>query len=426
MLRARARRRSGATARGLLRVSARDDDTIARPPWRAIVMLSLQQLVAWGVLYYAYSVLSALIASDLGVSRRLIAGAFSAALLVSGLLARYVGRALDRFGARVILLAGVVSGALAFASLSFVRNGWGLLIVFALLGATHALALYEPAFRAIVDWVDDGRVRARAWLLLTSIAGFASTTFLPLTARWAERFGWRVTAVLLAAILLAISIPFRLALPPTSHTERDERRSGEAVLTRSRAAEWLGVAFALQAFASTGVVVFLVWHFVERGLPLRSAAALSGLAGAAQVPGRLVLLPLQGVLPTAWRLPTLLVVQSIGLLGIAFTSGAPRLCAIVFFGAAAGMMTIERATVIIEWFGRKTFGTRSGAMASLCAVARALSPFAVEALHGLTSYGRVFAAMSLVMLAAAAVAAAAMRVGTGVAHAALATTLRRT
>src|SRR5690606_4361569 len=120
--------------------------------WAKVVELAADQLVAWGTLYYAYAILSAPIARDLGVSPRFVAGAFSCTLLVASLLARPCGRAMDRGGARPVLLAGAFLAPSTFGALAAVEGPLSLLAVFTVLGVAHALSLYEPAFRAVVEW----------------------------------------------------------------------------------------------------------------------------------------------------------------------------------------------------------------------------------------------------------------------------------
>jgi hypothetical protein len=156
----------------------------------------------------------------------------------------------------------------------------------------------------------------------------------------------------------------------------------------------LSAGFALQAFASTAASVCLVWHLVERGKPLETAAALAGLAGAAQVPGRLLLSPLSNVLPTEIRLPSLLAVQGAALVGIAVSTGPALVVAVLAFGAAGGVMTLERAAVVIEWFGRESFGERSGQLASSSLLARATAPFAIELLRGSLGYTRALGVLA--------------------------------
>jgi MFS family permease len=397
--------RNGAKEGRLLLASTPHAEGRRGTPWPSIVGLSIDQLVAWGVLYYAFNVLSGPMATDLGVSRRFLAGSFSLALLVSGVIAGTVGRALDRLGARVILLAGTIVGGLSFGALAFVHHGAAIVLAFVALGIAHSLSLYEPAFRAIVGWVDEAPMRSRAMLVLTSIAGFASTAFLPLAAFWVDRFGWRTAVLLLAGSFCAVVIPLRLSMPGTeSHAAA---RTSSVVSTPSRAADLLGLAFAMQSFASTGVVVFLVAHLLESGSALGIAAALAGLLGAAQVPGRLVLLPLQRALPPAHRLPMLFALQALGLIGIAHLDGIARMASILLFGGTAGMMTLERATITVSWFGAGTFGARSGRMSAMAAVARAASPFAVELLHGRMTYAHTFVAMASGFVAAGAAGVAA-------------------
>jgi MFS family permease len=379
------------------------------PGWGLVIALSLDQLVAWGVLYYAYAILFVPIAVDLAVSREFVAGAFSGALLVSGLLARTVGRALDRMGARPVLLAGAVAGLAALTALLVSTGPVTLTVAFALLGVAQALALYESAFRAVVHWFPSSRGRSRALLVVTSVAGFASTAFLPLTAIMVGCLGWRATVAGLGLLLGLVVVPIRVLLPkgtgPTDIPAHDAvSRAGAAV-----GAGWLATAFALHAFASTGVAVYLVWHFAERGWTMAAAAALAGLAGASQVPGRLLLAPLQGALASRLRIPLLFVVQAASLVGILAGSGVLATAAVMLFGAANGMMTLERANITVEWFGRDSFGSRSGDIASVSLVARAAAPFVVAILRGDRGYAQAFAVLSALLMAGALVMAVADR-----------------
>lgn len=362
----------------------------AAKPWVAVVGLSLDQLIAWGALYYSYGVLVVPIARDLAVPTSLVAAAFSGSLLVASLIAPRVGRALDRQGARPALLYGALVGLLALVGLAAMPRE-PLLPPFLLvvgLGVAQAFSLYEPAFRAIVDWFPVARQRSRALLLLTSLAGFASTVSLPVTAYLVDRFGWRAAVLALAAVVAVVLLPLRLLLPRTSPRARFQPKASSPVDSTS-SARLLSAGFALQSFAATGATLCLVWQLVERGETLEVAAGLAGLAGASQVPGRLLLSPLSHALGTEVRLPALLVIQGLALVGMASFDGPALVGAVVTFGASAGVMTLERATVVIEWFGRESFGAGSGQLASSALFARAGAPFAIELMHGSFSYAAV-------------------------------------
>lgn len=372
-----------------------------RPPWAAVLGLSVDQLVAWGALYYSYSVLAVPIAHDLDVPTSMVAAAFSVSLLAASFLARSLGQLMDRIGARPVLLHGAVVGSLALGGLAAAHGGPSLLVLVVGLGVAQAFSLYEPAFRAVVEWFPAPRQRSRALLLLTSVAGFASTVFLPVTALLLTRFGWRTTVLMLAATVAIVTLPIRLSLPRTPSRPR-QRETQASPVGPTPSARLLSAGFALQAFAATGATVCLVWQLVEKGATLEAAAGLAGLAGASQVPGRLLLSPLRHVLSTETRLPLLLVVQGAALVGVAVLTGPALVVALMTFGAAAGVMTLERAAVAIEWFGRERFGAGSGQLASSSLFARAGAPFAVELLHGSLGYARVLGLMAACLLTGSA------------------------
>jgi predicted MFS family arabinose efflux permease len=337
------------------------------------------------------------IARDLNVSTKAVAAAFSIALLASSLLARRVGVFMDRHGARPVLLWGAVSGPAVLALLATVERASTLFCLFAALGAAQAFSLYEPAFRAVVEWVPIERDRTGALLLLTVVAGLASTVFVPLTALLLSLFDWRAAVLLLAATAALVMLPTRLLLPRTSPHARPSEYPQRGVVDAA-SARLLSLGLALQAFAATAATMGLVWHLVERGETLEGAAGLAGLVGAAQVAGRLLLAPLRRVLSTGVRLPLLLLTQAGALLGIAVLTGPPLVVAIVTFGAAAGAMTLERAAIVVEWFGRESFGAGNGLAASSSLFARAGAPIAIELLAGGLGYPQTLGVLTVFLL----------------------------
>jgi hypothetical protein len=90
-------------------------------------------------------------------------------------------------------------------------------------------------------------------------------------------------------------------------------------------------------------------------------------------------------------------------------SGPALVVGLVTFGAAAGVMTLERATVVVEWFGRESFGTANGRLASGTLLARAGAPLAVELMHGGKSYASVLEILALCPLTGSALVVLALR-----------------
>ena len=62
--------------------------------------LCLTEITSWGILYYAFPVLSVAISRDTGWSTSVIVAAFSVSQLVAAAVGIPVGRILDRHGPR--------------------------------------------------------------------------------------------------------------------------------------------------------------------------------------------------------------------------------------------------------------------------------------------------------------------------------------
>src|ERR1700758_1329393 len=87
-------------------------------PWRAVSVLGVTQILAWGALFYPPVLTVPLIAADHGFSRSFAMGGFSLSLFVGGLASRYVGATIDRLGGHVVMPIGSLLGAAGLAGLA--------------------------------------------------------------------------------------------------------------------------------------------------------------------------------------------------------------------------------------------------------------------------------------------------------------------
>lgn len=299
---------------------------------------------------------------------------------------------------------------MALLLLAAAQGPWGMWSGFLLLGVAHALSLYEPAFRAAVDWFTDPSRRSRALLLITAVGGFASTVFVPATAALVRGHGWRTATMVLALILAVVGVSTATMLPRQVSGRASPRASGSVARIPARASAWLGLAFAGPAFASAAVAVALVWLLVERGHGLPAAALITGIAGAAQVPGRLLLSPLHGRLATGIRVTGILAAKAVALLLVAVGPELLLAPSVLMVGAMNGMLTLERPMVVAEWFGVERFGAVSGGLAGYSLAARAAAPPVVVSIAAVHSYRLAFLGVALIVaLGALAFGCAAAR-----------------
>src|SRR3569833_3911705 len=172
-------------------------------PWRAVPVLGVTQILAWGGIYYTPGLIVPLIAREHGWSMSFAMGGFSFALLAAGLAAPYVGRAIDRFGGHGVMTIGSLTGALGLVLLTFADNRIAYVAVWILLGVALSASLYDAAFGTLGRIF--GAAARRPLTALPLAGGFASTVGWPATQFLREAVGWRGTYGIYAALLLIIA-----------------------------------------------------------------------------------------------------------------------------------------------------------------------------------------------------------------------------
>ena len=119
-------------------------------PWRAVSVLGVTQILAWGAMFYPPVLTVPLIAADRGWSIAFGMGGFSLGLLTGGLVAPYVGRLIDRFGGHAVMPVGSLAGALGLLGVVYAEHWLAYLAVWMLLGTAMAANLYDEIGRAHV------------------------------------------------------------------------------------------------------------------------------------------------------------------------------------------------------------------------------------------------------------------------------------
>jgi MFS family permease len=389
--------------------------------WVLVAMLGVTQTVTWGLVYYSFSVFLPAMGSDLGWSRGEMAGALSLATLVSALCATPVGRWLDTHGARVLMTGGAVAATGLLLAWSRVETVTQFYVVWALIGAVMAGVLYEPAIAVITVWFE--RNRTRALTAMTLIAGFASTIFMPIESWLIDRYGWRPALVLMAIVLAATTVlPHALLLrrrpedlglspdglppapdKPSTHAKPSRMSVGQAL--RDSAFRWLALAFSLNMVVNIAVSVHLIAYLQDRGYDLGLAATATGLIGAMQVLGRLVLGLLGERVPLRVTAAVVLAIQPLSLVVLlVLPTGVGVWAFVSLFGAARGVAGLVRPSFVASLYGRERFASISGAMSTFVTGSTAVAPIgAGVAYDRLGSYDPLFWSFVLLSSAAAAV-----------------------
>ena len=350
--------------------------------WIVVAALSVTETISWGILYYGFPVFLRAMEADLRASTVAVTGALSLALGVAALAALPVGRWIDHRGPRALMTAGSCLGAAMLLAWSRVASLHHLYVVWGMMGIAMACTLYEPAFAAVVQWF--ARHRDRALLIVTLAAGLASTIFMPLEGWLLARFGWRRAVEILAFGLAATTIPIHALVlrpaPPHISTEaRGVDRPSDSIPLRaamSTGVFWaLAGAFAVSAFATVAITVHLIPYLIQRGYAPAFAAVIVGWIGAMQLLGRALFAPVAAWLGPRTVTASTFLVQGGAIALLAVVARVQGLIPVIaLLGAANGMSTLARASSVAEVFGRRHYGSISGAIAIGANGSRALAP----------------------------------------------------
>jgi MFS family permease len=399
-----------------------------RRGWLLVATLAASETTAYGVLAYAFGVFLLPMQQELGWSRTALTGAYSLAIIVSGVAAIPVGRWLDRHGARALMTTGAGAASLLVLAWAQVSDLAAFYAIWVGIGLAMAAVLYEPAFAVIASWYRDAAQRNRALLGLTVIAGFASVIYVPLAGWLVQTHGWRHALVVLAALLAVLTVLPNATLPGRRPDQLDRPADGRGTVPTAadepagvplrralgdQALWWLAAALVAATLATTTVTVHLVAYLHEQHYSAAFAAAWTGLLGAGSVGGRILVT----VLGRRWPLATVTAVVFAGqALAVALLLGVPVPAGVVgfvaLFGLGVGLISLTRAALVADLYGVAAYASINGVLALPLTLARAAAPVAAAALHTATgSYRLVMVAVALCSLVASLAMARAHRPG---------------
>jgi MFS family permease len=375
-------------------------ETLRKPyyGWWIVGELAITQTITWGIVYYAFSVFITPMEAELGWSRAVIYGAFSAALLVSAAMAMPVGFWLDRHGARLLMTVAVSCAALLIFAWSQVQTIFLFYAIWIGIGVCMAAILYEPAFVVIAQWFH--RRRGTALAVVTFAAGFASTIFLPLSNWLLLRSNWR-EAVMTLAIILALSvIPFHalllrrrpqdfgLQLDGDTLVDGDKLKRVESVsfgdALRQPSFWWFTAAFACAMLSGVAVRSHMIPLLLDRGYDSTFAANVTGVIGAMQVLGRVLYAPTESKLPKRLMIAGIFILQVLAFLILIFVQTTAGIWLFVLLlGASNGATTLARPALLADHYGTESYGRISSVMVMILVASMTIAPVGAAWMYSL-------------------------------------------
>lgn len=367
----------------------------------ATLQLALICTLNYGALLYLLPVLFLDLSAHWSLPISYFFWAYSGLLLAAALISPWIGRTIERMGARRVLAISSLLGALLLALLAWLPHPALALLVIVLLGLAKAGAVYESSFAYCYRRVQDA---AKVILLITLMAGFASTVFIPLAHALKVNWGWQVCLLVFAVIGPGLSAVLAWALPPDHRLSTSQSQAPTQVShasnqqAASRALQICFICFALVASAVTANMYSLLSE-LQMSESLLLLAMM--LIGPAQSLARLLFGVLRAWLGNKAASIWALVTQPLAFvcLPLLWWHPAAILLFALAFGLANGSMTMVRAISIADLFGRDGYAARAGRFAAPSGIAAAVAPGLFASLYDLGL------ALELLLLVGAALAA---------------------
>jgi len=367
-----------------------------------VVALGLAQTLAWSSSYYLPAILADPISASLGISRAWVFAAFSLALLIAACSGPAIGRVIDRYGGRGVLMASNLVLAGGLVALASAGSAVWLFAAWAVLGVGMALGLYDASFAALTALY--GQAARGPITAITLFGGFASTVSWPVSTFLDHEFGWRETVLVWAALNLIVGLPLNWLVPSLSkaYVQRS-RAEGAAVGWKPRREMFLLAFVFAAAWFVTGAMASQLPTLLERaGATQLQAIAASALVGPAQVGARVAeFFVLRHMHPLySARIAALL--HPLGAAVFAILGPPAAAAFALLYGAGNGLLTIARGTVPLALFGPHGYGERTGLLGAPARAAQALAPLLFGILLDRMGPSAIFVSAALCLFAFAA------------------------
>jgi MFS family permease len=379
--------------------------------WRVVLAACFGVMAGFGSLFvYTFAIFVKPLSAQFGWSREAISLGFGLAAITLGVVSPLIGRLLDRFGPRRIILPCMAVYCCAIISLSLLRSGvWQFYVTCIVLGLVGNGAAHLAYSRSISTWFQQRLGVALAFVMVGAGLG---AMILPVVAQAIiSRSGWRAAYLSLGCIALLLGLP----LSWRYIVERGVVRYGAAPVVHSGQtwqqglrsfAFWIIVAILfVSSISMNGAITHLSALLTDRGITARDAALCASVLGGSSLLGRV------GV---GWLLDRFFgarvalavnLITAAGIFLLARAGSFPAGCfAAALIGVGAGGEAAITPYLLTRYFGLRAFSTLYGLTWTFYAAAGAIGPVILGRAFDLTgSYTSL-----LVVLAAALALAAAM------------------
>ena len=263
--------------------------------WYVVALTLINQAISVGILIYSFALFVVPWLEKFQVSRGQVMFAIFLFQVTIGLASPLLGRCLDQYSIRTMVIIGAVSTGLGLFGLSQAEQFWQITFIYTTFLPVGMVLCGTLASQTLVSkWFTTNRSMAIGISATgTSIGGFI---FPLLSAELIEAFEWRTTLIILSTLSLIVLVPLNLIIlrvpPPvsqvsvaqTSGIDQKSWTSREILTTRMF---WIPVIGLIPINAAFGGIQFNLGAYTgDLGFSHHAAAQLISITSLSMIVGK--------------------------------------------------------------------------------------------------------------------------------------------
>jgi len=345
-------------------------------------------IVIWGT-FRTFGIFFKPVLTEFGWTRAMTSGAFSLCIVLNGFLTITMGKLTDRFGPRIVMVACGFFLGLGYLLMSQISAIWQLYLFYGVIIAIGMGGSFTPLVSTVARWF----VKRRGMMtgIVASGMGLGTMIVSPVASRLISDYGWRTSYIIVGIITLVLVIlaaqflrrdPSQMGqLPYGENGVKENSLSSEtegfsfqqAVHTRQF---WvLGAILLCFLFGAETIMVHIVPHAIELGIPATTAANILAVMGGLTMAGMIIMGSAGDRIGNRLTLISCFILMSVALFWLQLGTEVWRLylfAAILGFGC--GGIPVLMSPIVAELFGLSSHGVILGSLMFIGAIGGATGP----------------------------------------------------
>jgi MFS family permease len=389
--------------------------------WWIVLTGTVILFVSSGIGFYGHGVILDPLRTAHGWTKATMSSAVTLYFLTTGFMGMVIGRQIDRYGPKRMLLLGSVIIAAGFICLSIISTVWQLYTVYFIMALGFSCTSLIPINTVITNWF----IRKRGFAMSLTNTGLSAggIVLVPfasyLISRWGLQIALPVLGIIYCVVVTAATTfirqrPSDLNQFPDGRSPQSSSRQEHPsavgysaqmqVWTRSQAMQTLPFWAIVCAFflALSGQIAFLVHQisFLGQYLGVTGAATAVSITAAASIIGRLWLGTFVDRMDKRHVIMVCFLIQGAAVITLAYYNHVALLYLGTFaFGLTMGSIIMMQSLITAECFGLVSFATVSGLAGLFTMSGAAFGPtvagYIFDATRSYRTAFTIFAAMSV-------------------------------